>query len=364
MYFGKRLSECLTEARLNGILILCDHAKVFFSFPFWSAYRSMAPVPSGALALDEAERKERHEELQLLLNEIPIPCPASSPLLFSPSPSISVNEELSSCTMDTYPSPLATQLMCQGLSSPTSGTSPAPFSPLTLSIRPSSDPQYLQTCVSELIVSARSCEFQRKGWEIQCHALRNENARIMEQLQVSTSKEQQLEEALLLLQGKINDPLVTFRGEGLDNSSGNLTMLRGQLLEAARRDAEQSKKAMYTWKKKFEAINQELGKSKLSFDCQSQAYEEELERLTTQLAQRAVLYSAHERERFDRDKEKDEKIGEVDGLRAVNALLKSWVDEMEKMRVEEAAARQGLEAKLQEEGIGRQRLVRLTVTVQ
>lgn len=126
-------------------------------------------------------------------------------------------------------------------------------------------------------------------------------------------------------------------------------MLRGQLLEAARAESHKARKAA-----------QALGRAKDVAEAKAQvivheaqargtALEAEVARLTSLLAQRAVLASAQARQWEERDKVRENQVEEARALVAEIAVLKEQLERVEDRRANEVAGKMEAMKKAEEE---------------
>lgn len=218
----------------------------------------------------------------------------------------------------------------QSLSSTVDATST-----LLASLRPSADPAYLQACISKLSVALRTSELQRGHLHLTCQALRNEQGRLQQHVQELAHRERELEEHCTLL------------GARDDRSLG---LLRGQLLEAARAEASKAKKRARALAAKAQG-QAEVQAEAQALERQSKvtALEEEVARLTSLLAQRAVLASAQVRQWEERDRLREAQVEESRALVAEVGVLKEQLARAEDGRALEAANRMEAEKKAEEE---------------
>jgi hypothetical protein len=164
------------------------------------------------------------------------------------------------------------------------------LSSLLGSIRPSGDPAELHATISQLAVSLRSSELQRRHLGLQVKALSLEQGRLQGEVQTLARRDRELEEELLLLRLRHSDG-----GHGGAPSVSALPLLRGQMLEAARAEAEAARREAAAAKREQARAVEEVGAVRAEAEAARAALTEEVSRLTGQLAQRAVLYMAQVR---------------------------------------------------------------------
>jgi hypothetical protein len=157
------------------------------------------------------------------------------------------------------------------------------------------EPGEVQAVLSQLAVGLRTSELQRRHMVLQAQALKNEQARLVGQLQGMARRERELEEHVVLLSQA--------GGEGPGgNQPPTLRILRGTMLEAARAEAERLRREAEAATRARDKALAQLEESGKASEAVVRGLREELSRLTEQLGQRAVLQAVQEREGRDRER--------------------------------------------------------------
>lgn len=214
-------------------------------------------------------------------------------------------------------------------------------SSLLVALRGSCEPAELVSIMSQMAVTLRASEMERRHLKLQCCALRNEQARLNAQVQSLARRDRELEEHVLLLQAQLGDNAVS--------SPGTLPLLRGQMLEAARAEAERAKQEAEAAAAARERVEVEKEAEVRQAHQQLEALREEMGRLAGQVAQSAVLSSAQEREWRERQRRQEQELKHMDSLSRDVERLSQELDEARAARALEEQQHGATQRRLAEE---------------
>lgn len=158
-----------------------------------------------------------------------------------------------------------------------------------VAVRTSCEPAELMGTISQVAVALRTSEMERRHLSLECRAMRSEQRRLNAQVQELAKRDRELEEHIILLQAKM--------GEAGAPQLGTLSMLRAQMLDAARAEADRSQQEARAAVAARDSAVQELEAVKRQGTQTIEALRQEMGCLTQQLAQATVRSAAQERER-------------------------------------------------------------------
>ena len=194
---------------------------------------------------------------------------------------------------------------------------------------PPTDPAQLVQWASHAAAKMCASELAQQHLRLQNLSLCNENARLGDELADALHRARRLEDSVLLLESQLH------AGE----EGTKLPLVRGRLLEAATAEADCARAEAADHARAAEAARRELEAYENAAECEKRAMRGELDRLAAQLAQRTLLYHAHERQIRDEQRSAaradDARISE---LAAEAARAKALDAELRRLRDDSARA--------------------------
>ncbi len=201
------------------------------------------------------------------------------------------------------------------------------------------DPVELQLVVSELALVYKASEAERAHLRLQVRALRCEETRLLAQAQQMAAREKDLEEHLLLLSQTKSGP-----GTAGGDPVVTLDLLRGQILEATRRELTEAKAALAEARQHCARLSAEKDAKAKETESFSEALREEIARLASQLASKTVLASASKRDGGAWKARAEAEAARAEELKELVQGLRDELRGAEKRLAEEESGRREAEA--------------------